>query len=173
MTKRIVTLLVVAGFLLSSCDWQMPQTVTVTGSPEIYVPSGATVFELDFLDDIAADFGEAMAGSSFGLVGEKGIEGDAEAGDYGEGDDFSLFAELTIEAPVFDAGQVPSEFSYEVGYSGITSGVDLSDFLGPLPESVVFQGEPTGPEDDSEGPFLKAWYEPDRKSTRLNSSHYS
>lgn len=61
MKPRALFLALVTGALLVSCDWQMPETVTVKGSPEVYIPSGATVFELDFLDDIAADFGEAMA----------------------------------------------------------------------------------------------------------------
>lgn len=141
MTKRIVTLLAVGGFLLASCDWQMPQTVTVTGSPEVYVPSGATVFELDFLDDIAADFGDVFIGAASGdgdsafTAGEK-----PEDGDYGVGDVFTVYAELTIA----DLGGVPPDAggSYAFTYTDSTATINLADALGPVPDSVWFQGDP-------------------------------
>ena len=137
MTKRIVTLLVVVGFLLSSCDWQMPQTVTVKGSPEVYVPSGATVFELDFLDDIAADFGEAMGGADPVTPGTVFSAGEDPS--IAEGETFRLFAEIAVES-LGDLSQASGGLG--VVYSDETAPVSLSDIFGPLPASVQVASAP-------------------------------
>jgi hypothetical protein len=141
MKPRVLLLLVVMGTLLVSCNWQMPQTVTVTGSPEVYVPSGATVFELDFLDDIAADFGDVFTGVASGAGDSAFTAGEKpEDVDYGVGDAFTVYAELTIG----DLGAVPpdGDGSYAFTYTDSTDPINLAEAFGPVPDSVWFQSDP-------------------------------
>jgi hypothetical protein len=153
MRPRGFLLLIVSGTLLASCNWQMPQTVTVKGSPEVYIPSGATVFELDFLEDIADDFSEAMAagdpasGDGAFTGGEKPTGQDG----YGSGDTFTVYAELSVNAPTFP--DVPLLSGVDVGFSDSTQTIDISEVFGPIPDTVVVQSLPAGAS-------VQVWYEP-------------
>lgn len=155
MKPRILILLVISGALLGACSWEMPQRVTVEGSPEIYVPSGATVFELDFLDDIATDFGDAMAGGD-PASGEGSFTGgekpDGEDG-YVAGDTFVVYAELSVNAPTFPDSTPPLP-GVDLGFSDSTETIDISEVFGPIPDTVVLQSLPAGAS-------VQVWYEPE------------
>ncbi|MFO8065688.1 MAG: hypothetical protein R6V29_13780, partial [Spirochaetia bacterium] len=99
MKHVFVTIATLAAFSLAACDWQMPQEAAVKGSPEVWVPTGSTVFELDFLDDISDDFAQSMTDGASGFQAGEQPEG---RDGYGDGDAFRLFAELTIDAPEFE-----------------------------------------------------------------------
>ena len=134
MYKRTLTLVAATVvLLLSACTWETPQEVAVKGSPQVAVPTGSTVFELDFLDDIVTDFSDAV-GAGAPATGDSELTGGEKDG-VGEGEDFTLRSELTINAPEFD---VPpgAPASLEVPFSDQTSAIDLSDILGPIPEGV-------------------------------------
>ena len=113
----------------------MPQSVTVKGSPEVYVPSGGTVFELDFLDDVASDFEDTFSGVDAGqgpLTAEEKPEG--EEG-YGPGDNFTVQVKLVVDTPTFDT---PEELSgYSVSIEEETGTINLSDAFGPIPPHRV------------------------------------
>ena len=104
------------------------------------MPSGGTVFELDFLDDVASDFEDTFSGVDAGqgsLTAEEKPEG--EEG-YGPGDDFTVQVKLVVDTPTFDT---PEELSgYSVSIEEETGTINLSDAFGPIPPTVWVQHAP-------------------------------
>ncbi len=125
-----------AALVLGACNWQVPEEVTFRANPQVYIPTGAALFELDFIDDFIDDF-EEDSGEDFDEVGEKKGVRDPRADDVTyDGQPLTLFAELNIGVPTFDS-PVPPEFGDElVVGEGETDELDFSEVFGPIPDSV-------------------------------------
>lgn len=140
MKKLWLTL--AAALVLGACNWQVPEEVTFRANPQVYIPTGAALFELDFIDDIIDDF-ETDSGEDFDAVGEKKGALDPRADDVTyDGRPLTLFAELGIGVPTFDS-PIPPEFGdADVVGEGETDQLDFSEIFGPIPDSVEISEVP-------------------------------
>jgi len=135
--KWIVILAVIAAVVIGSCSWEIPEEVVFRGQPQIWIPTGGAVFDLDIsdeLDEIIGDFTTSVEASDPNLTaGEK-----YEVG-Y-DGKPLTLYGELNILAPTFPLPPVVPDF--EVRLADQTDPIDLSELSGPIPDEVQLEQVP-------------------------------
>lgn len=135
--KWIFTIAVMAAVVISSCSWEMPEEVIFRAQPQLWVPTGSAVIDIDTTDEIDKiidEFTTNLAASDPNLsAGEK------SGGGY-DGRPLTLFAELAIVAPDFpDTPPVPD---FEVLLEDQTGSIDLSGLSGPIPDEVQLDQVP-------------------------------
>ncbi len=141
--------------VLGACNWQVPESMNIKGSPGVVVPGGSVDLDLDefneLLDDLTKDFDEGFGVDSGFTVGElfigddtlPGTDGDENGGSAYDGKPFRIFTELAIEED-FDGGDIPGDFGndFDVGIDGETDPIDLSDVFGPLSDLFKLDAVP-------------------------------
>jgi hypothetical protein len=135
--KWMIILAVTAAMMIGSCSWEMPEEVVFRGQPQLWIPTGSAVFDIDVaseLDEIINEFTASVEASDPKLTaGEK-----SEPGYVGR--PLTLFAELAIAAPSFpDPPPVPD---FEVLFEDQTGSIDLSGLSGPIPDEVLLEQVP-------------------------------
>jgi hypothetical protein len=124
MSRNKVWIFAVAAVLaIGACQWEMPEQVVVRATPEVWIPTGSAVFELEFVDEISEAFSSLVA--DLGLVG-----GEKSGGGY-DGKPLTLYAELVIDTPTFPDSP-PGEASFNAYFDGHIGPIDLTDIFGPL-----------------------------------------
>jgi hypothetical protein len=132
--NRILILAAIAAVVIGSCSWEIPEEVVFRAQPQLWIPTGGAVFDLDISSDIIDEFTQSVtdpkltAGEK--LVGEDGYDGKP----------LTLFAELEIAAPTFpDPPLVPD---FDVRLEDQTDPIDLSGLSGPIPDAVRLKQVP-------------------------------
>jgi hypothetical protein len=135
---------VAAAAVLGACSWELPEEVVFRAQPQLWIPTGDAVFDLEVSDDIIDEFTQSVTGTDPNLTaGEKedGLDG------Y-DGRPLTLYAELDVEAPTFP-DPPPGGESFDVFFEDQTDPIDLSGAFGPVPAEVQLFGVPGW-----------AWFEP-------------
>jgi len=135
--KWIITITVMAAVVISSCSWEMPEEVIFRAQPQLWVPTGSAVIDIDVADElneIIDEFTTNIEASDPNLsAGEK------SGGGY-DGRPLTLFAELAIVAPDFP--DTPPVTDFEVLLEDQTGSIDLSGLSGPIPDEVQLDQVP-------------------------------
>jgi len=140
--NRILILAVIAAVVIGSCSWEMPEEVVFRGQPQIWIPTGGAVFDIDVadeLDEIVDEFTTSVSDPNL-TAGEKYYGG------Y-DGKPFTLYAELDFVTSF--PGLPPIGESFDAFFSGATAQLDLSELSGPIPDEVQLEQVPGW-----------AWFEP-------------
>jgi hypothetical protein len=145
--KWMFILAVMAAVVIGSCSWEIPEEVIFRAQPQIWIPTGNAVFDLDISNDIIDEFTTSVTDPTL-TVGEK---------DYGgyDGKPLTLYAELEIENPSFAPTTPVPE--YDVLLQDQTDPIDLSGLTGPIPEQVRLKDVPGW-----------AWFVPDAAASPFN-----
>jgi hypothetical protein len=147
--KWMIILAVMAAVMIGSCSWEMPEEVIFRAQPQLWVPTGSAVIDIDVADElneIIGDFTTSVEASDPNLTaGEK----PEQLGIY-EGKPLTLFGELAIVAPTFSPIPPPLPPGYDVRFDDQTTQIDLSELSGPIPDEVLLKEVPGW-----------AWFEPD------------
>jgi len=135
----IFTIAVMAAVVISSCSWEMPEEIIFRAQPQLWVPTGGAVIDIDIsdeLNEIIDEFTTSLAASDPNLsAGEK------SGGGY-DGRPLTLFAELAIVAPTFSPIPPPPPPGYDVLFEDQTGSIDLSGLSGPIPDEVQLDQVP-------------------------------
>ena len=135
----IFTIAVMAAVVISSCSWEMPEEIIFRAQPQLWVPTGGAVIDIDIsdeLNEIIDEFTTSLAASDPNLsAGEK-------SGDGYDGRPLTLFAELAIVAPTFSPIPPPPPPGYDVLFEDQTGSIDLSGLSGPIPDEVQLDQVP-------------------------------
>ena len=133
------TIAVMAAVVISSCSWEMPEEVIFRAQPQLWVPTGSAVIDIDVADElnkIIDKFTTNVEASDPNLTaGEK----PEQPGIY-EGKPLTLFAELAIVAPTFPP--IPPLPDYDALLEDQTTQIDLSELSGPIPDEVLLREVP-------------------------------
>ena len=127
--KWIVILAVTAALVIGSCSWEIPEEVVFRGQPQIWIPTGGAVFELDIsdeLDEIIDEFTTSVSDPPNLTAGEK-------VG----GKPLTLYAALNIDTLNFSPILPPLPPDYDVRFEDQMDPIDLSELSGPIPDEVL------------------------------------
>jgi hypothetical protein len=131
--KWMLILVAVAVLVIGSCSWEIPQEVVFRGQPELWIPTGGAVFELDIAEDIIDEFTQSITDPNLS-VGEKNYGG------Y-DGRPLTLYAALDIVTPTFP-DPPPGVEPFDAFFQDQTDRIDLSGLSGPIPEEVRLKQVP-------------------------------
>jgi len=141
--KRMLILAAAAAVVIGSCSWEIPEEVVFRAQPQLWIPTGGTVFDPDVSDELDEIIDEFTAG----ITDPNLTAGEKVGGGY-DGKPLTLYAELELVAPDFpDLPPVPD---FDALLDGLTDPIDLSGLSGPIPDEVQLQEVPGW-----------AWFEPD------------
>ena len=145
MKRNLMLILAaIAAVVIGSCSWEIPEEVVFRAQPQLWIPTGGAVFELDIsdeLDEIIDEFTTSVEASDPNLTA-----GEISGGGY-VGKPLTLFAELKIVAPTFPP--TPPVPDYDALLVDQTDPIDLSGLSGPIPDQVRLKLVPGW-----------AWFEP-------------
>lgn len=140
----LLILSIIAAVVVGACSWEIPEQVVFRAQPQLWIPTGDAVFDLDVSEEITDEFIQSVSGTDPNLTaGEKeyGLDG------YG-GKPLTLYAELEIAAPAFP-DPPPGGESFDAFFEDQTDPIDLSEIYGPFPQQVRLKDVPGW-----------AWFEP-------------
>ena len=137
--NRILILAAIAAVVIGSCSWEIPEEVVFRAQPQLWIPTGGAVFELDISDEIIDEFTQSVSDLDL-TAGEK------VGGGY-DGKPLTLYAELEIVAQTFPP--TPPVPDYDALLVDQTDPIDLSGLSGPIPDQVRLKLVPGW-----------AWFEP-------------
>ena len=136
----MLILAVITAVVIAACSWEIPQEVVFRAQPQLWIPTGGAVFELDFVDEIIDEFTQS--------VSDLDLEAGEKVGGGYDGKPLTLYAELEIVAPTFP-DPPPGGESFDAFFEDQTDPIDLSGLSGPIPEQVRLKQVPGW-----------AWFEP-------------
>ena len=72
MKRNLMLILAaIAAVVIGSCSWEIPEEVVFRAQPQLWIPTGGAVFELDFVDEIIDEFTQSVSDLDL-EAGEKG-----------------------------------------------------------------------------------------------------
>ena len=134
--KWILTITVMAAVVISSCSWEMPEEVIFRAQPQLWVPTGGALFDIDITDELNEIIDEFTTNLEASDPNLKAGEKPEQFGIY-EGKPLTLFAELKIVAPTFSPIPPPLPPGYDVLLEDQTTQIDLTELSGPIPDEVL------------------------------------
>lgn len=74
----LLILSIIAAVVVGACSWEIPEQVVFRAQPQLWIPTGDAVFDLDVSEEITDEFIQSVSGTDPNLTaGEKeyGLDG--------------------------------------------------------------------------------------------------